>query len=241
MATTSNILFCLDQDNTLLTNRDGWDTAFMATSQALLGQSFRMTTTPSGKHDFKFSEKAPFEILQERMLQIGLDPKSISEKDFYDCLDHHGAAISYHGLAHLFANVDSLIEMLRQLTTMPLLIVSSGSRKMQTRVLKDLGLSESFDLEHSRFGQEFPSKTAALAHIANLENPRTLVYFGDSPSDMRAINSEKIRVEQRLAVGVTIAGLTQFEDLEDAGAKSILKSFNHTTLQCFKQFVTELF
>lgn len=236
---TTDSLLVFDIDNTLLRNWKGWDAIFRATSLSLYGKEFSMLTHPDGTEDKTFSRKTTSELWRQRITQIGLDPDQADEKAFYDAFDDAAAKINYGSLAEVFPGLRNLLALVPNVSTRRPLLLTTGPRKMQTKVLSDLRLINSFDTDSSYFYGECPTKAEGLREIATAHRPELLVYFGDAPGDMKALHCPKIEVPKRLAVGVICSQLVSPIDLLQAGAHGIVDKFDGETIKGVQSLITE--
>lgn len=229
---TNEPLIVWDIDNTLLTNWEGWDRAFQSLGLFITQRQFSMTKRPNGTFDSEFSKKTPWQLFQERLAEIDFSQNGLTEKDFYHALGVQYAHPDCQGCVKPFAGVRDFVRGVGHVTDHPMWVITGGPRQMQIRVLGEAGLLDRFDIRGSRFGGEFETKRHALAQMAESAEPTTLVYVGDSPSDMHALCTIACGLprSRKLAVGVTIAGLSTAEELRSAGANMVVDRFDHQTL-----------
>jgi FMN phosphatase YigB (HAD superfamily) len=229
---TNDPLIVWDIDNTLLTNWEGWDRAFAGFGLYLTGMQFSMTKRSDSTFDSEFSKKTPWQLFQERLAEIGFSQNGLTEKDFYQALGVQYAHPDCQGCVKPFVGVRDFVRGVGRVTDRAMWVITGGPRQMQIRVLGEAGLLDRFDIKGSTFGGEFKTKRHALEQMAEVEEPASLVYVGDSPSDMHALCTTACGLPRarKLAVGVTIAGLSTTEELRSAGANIVVDRFDPQTI-----------
>lgn len=221
-------LLIFDIDNTLVASYGIYDEAYRLTSRQILGKEFVMTKNPDGSIDTTFSKMSNPEILKSRVVQLGIDPAGIDEKRFFEKFDENAKQAAEIADFTVFAGVVNFVRALGN--NRKLVILTSGSKKLQTTILERAGLSEYFDLSQSLFLGDYKSKQEAIEKIYQQNQTSTVAHFGDAPKDMTAIHNADIKAT-KVAVGVTFAGLSTSEELRKAGADFVIERFDDATLR----------
>lgn len=215
-------LIVFDVDNTLLTSHEIYDEAYLRTSRELLGREFSMTTNPDGSPDRAFSKMNNLQIFLRRLEQLGLSDAPVGLEQFFERFEEHAVDAAATLPFALFEGVgDFLNDMSRDAR---LTILSGGPERLQRTILQHAGVLQYFDMANARFLFNVLDKGAALSEMVEELGPEILIHVGDAPSDMQAVKVLQ-KPEQRMAIGVTIVGLTTNDELQAAGADLVLGSY----------------
>lgn len=227
-------LLIFDIDNTLVASYGIYDEAYRLTSREILGKEFIMTKNPDGSSDTMFSKMSNPEILRKRAGQLEIRPETVDEKVFFERFDEISRQVVETGDFLIFEGVRDFIKSI--VNNRKLVILTSGSRKFQTTILKRTGLSEYFDLSQSLFLGDYTSKQEAIEKIYQQNQTSIIAHFGDAPKDMSAIREANIGAK-KVAVGVIVAELSTPDELRKAGADFIIEKFDSATLSDLEKFV----
>ena len=227
-------LLIFDIDNTLVASHGIYDEIYRLTSSEILGKEFVMTKNPDGSPDLIFSKMSNPEILKNRLDQLGIDISSVDEKHFFKKFDDNAQKVAEVSDFKIFDGVKNLVKELSR--GRKLVILTSGSRKLQTTILKRANLLEFFDLSQSLFLGDYTSKREAIEKIYQQNQTSIVAHFGDAPKDMTAIHESNIDVK-KIAIGVTIARLSTPEALREAGADFIIENYDSQTLSDLEKVV----
>lgn len=227
-------LLIFDIDNTLVASHAIYDEAYRLTSREILGEEFIMTKNPDGSIDPTFSKMSNPEILKNRAVQLGINPAEIDEKGFFARFDENAKQVAETADFVIFDGVANFLKNF--INDRKLVILTSGSRKLQTTILERAGLSEYFDLLQSLFLGDYKSKQEAIEKIYQQNQTSIVAHFGDAPKDMTAIHNADIKAS-KVAVGVTVAGLSTPEELQKAGADFLIEAFDEATLRKLEKVV----
>jgi len=223
---THKTLFIFDIDNTLLQSYSIYDEAYRLTSKELLGKEFIMTRNPNGTEDKSFSKMSNSEILLHRISQLKIDKSKINQQLFFKRFDENAKISAEKIQSFVYPKVKEVLEELSR--KYKLIILTSGTKQLQSTVLKKVDLDKYFDLKNSFFHGDYNSKREAIERIySKNKDCDTLVHIGDAPSDMKAIKLAKIE-SKKLAIGVTICGLVTKKELMEAGADLVIQSWKES-------------
>ena len=204
-----------DVDNTLAKSWKIWDEAFLRASTSLLGQGFIMTCHPDGTDDVGFTKRSLQKMLDLRLDQLGL--RLCDYDRFYQEFDIHADQAAKEIPTEILAGVEDFI---CQFFGARMIILTSGTRRLQTAVLKSL--LPYFDIRRSLFYGDYASKQEALDQIAEELKPLNLVHLGDAPSDMQALHNMTATVPKKVAVGIAITAIVTPEELWESGADMVI-------------------
>ena len=224
-----NNLLIFDIDNTLVASYGIYDEAYRLTSKELLPHEFIMTKNPDGTPDTTFSKMTNPEILANRMNQLGINAAEVDEKKFFKRFDENAKVAAEIADFVVFSGAVNFLNKLSK--DNKLVVLTSGSKKLQTTVLRRAGMAEFIDVEQSLFLGDYKTKTEAIEKIfSKNSDAKIIAHFGDAPKDMVAIHDAKINAT-KLAVGVTVAGLTTVKELQDAKADLVIEAYNNKSLE----------
>lgn len=227
-------LLIFDIDNTLVASYEIYDEAYRLTSREILGKEFIMTKNPDGSSDTMFSKMSNPEILRKRASQLEIKPETVDEKVFFERFDENSRQVVETGDFSIFEGVGDFIKSIAN--NRKLVILTSGSKKFQTTILKRAGLSEYFDLSQSLFLGDYTSKREAIEKIYQQNQTSIIAHFGDAPKDMSAIREANIGAK-KVAIGVIVAELSTPDELIKSGADFIIEKFDSATLSDLEKVV----
>lgn len=227
-------LLIFDIDNTLVASYGIYDETYRLTSREVLGKEFIMTKNPDGSSDTMFSKMSNPEILRKRAGQLEIKPETVDEKVFFERFDEISRQVVETGVFLIFEGVRDFIKSL--VNDRKLVILTSGSKKFQTTILKRAGLSEYFDLSQSLFLGDYASKREAIEKIYQQNQTSIIAHFGDAPKDMSAIREANIGAK-KVAIGVIVAELSTSDELRKAGADFIIEKFDNATLSDLEKVI----
>ncbi len=227
-------LLIFDIDNTLVASYAIYDEAYRLTSREILGKEFIMTKNPDGSLDTTFSKMSNPEILRKRVSQLEINPETVDEKVFFERFDENSKQVVETGDFLIFEGIRYFIKSL--VNDRKLVILTSGSKKFQTTILKRAGLLENFDLSQSLFLGDYTSKREAIEKIYQQNQASLVAHFGDAPTDMSAIREANIGAK-KVAIGVIVARLSTSDELQKAGADLIIEKFDNVTLSDLEKLV----
>ncbi|OHA18469.1 MAG: hypothetical protein A2664_00810 [Candidatus Taylorbacteria bacterium RIFCSPHIGHO2_01_FULL_46_22b] len=240
MSAHKDILFAFDLDNTVFRNHDTWDRIFKETSLALFGVPLLYTRHVDGTLDTHFTSRNLRDTLSVRLQEAQIPEDALTFPTFLDRFNTEALRVRGPIKAEKFDGVDAFIEHVgdtRRFATWRPAIVTAGDKCIQIRALEALKLLNRFDMSYSFFQGDKASKVEALAWIAQTLRPHALVYFGDTPADMQALCHPAVQVQEKIAVGVTVAKLVTPDMLRDAGAHLILDDFRNGAFQKLRDFL----
>ena len=228
-----SVLFIFDIDNTLLESYDIYDEAYRLTSKEILGKEFIMTKNPDGSKDNKFSRLSNNEILEKRIKQLRI--KKINSDEFFSAFDKNAETLANKLKAKLYPWIKEFLSKLSK--NYELIILSSGTKKLQISVLKNNDLVKHFNIKDSLFLGDFNSKKEAIEHIFNKDKKKTtLIHVGDSPNDMKAIKEANLSCK-KIAIGVTLCGFVNKKVLLESGADLVINEYNAKNLNSIKKLI----
>ncbi len=224
-------IIIFDIDNTILTSYKLYDNLYKLTSRDIWNVEFAMTLNPDGSKDNAFSQLTNNEILAKRISQLGLD-KSKSG-NFFKIFDKNYSKIKNTEHSIIFPNVDKLFD---KLSNCNLVLLSTGTRKIQIDLLFRFGILHYFNLEHSMFVGDFIDKKEAIESIWKRQKGSLIVHISDSPNDMSAVKQANIETA-RIAVGTTISGVIDKESLLNSGADYVVHDYSDKTINNLLKFL----
>ena len=158
-----NNLLIFDIDNTLVASYGIYDEAYRLTSKELLPHEFIMTKNPDGTPDTTFSKMTNPEILANRMNQLGINAAEVDEKKFFKRFDENAKVAAEIADFVVFSGAVNFLNKLSK--DNKLVVLTSGSKKLQTTVLRRAGMAEFIDVEQSLFLGDYKTKTEAIEKI----------------------------------------------------------------------------
>lgn len=218
-------LIIFDIDNTLVCSHEIYEKAYLSASRAVLGMEFSMLSNPDGSKDDEFTKDSTSELLMRRCAQLSINPSNIDHDLFYEKLGEYAyRAITETGFT-IYRGVEMFLDKLRN-DGFSMVLLSSGPKKLQKTVIDQARLTPYFNIRESQFLGEFETKKDAIEHMASLhKDAESVIHFSDGPRDMEHTKNAEIS-QEKIAIGVTIQGLSTEKEMIDAGADCVIDSWD---------------
>lgn len=222
------MLVIWDIDNTLLQSYRVYDEAYRLTSRRIIGKEFIMTKNPDGTDDTEFSKMNNKQILEKRLSQLGINASTVDIGCFFKAFDENASFVAEQYVSEVYDGVHEFLEATHKDNIF--VVLTSGTRNLQTIVLRKAGIIKYFDIENSFFFGDYKAKKNAIEELATRLRPKTIAHVSDSPSDMKATKEVQTQCKT-LAVGVAACALVTEEELRNAGADYVIQTYRGRTAQ----------